>query len=89
MKAMQQTDRWRWLTAGAVAVCLLAFTLLIGLLRLAGRARFLAAARRFSTRLASLKGPRRGCWVKPWNISGAFRPRQMSRATAADRLIVI
>ncbi len=32
MKAMQQNDRWRWLTAGAVAVCLLAFTLLIGLL---------------------------------------------------------
>ena len=32
MKAMRQNDRWRWLTAGAVAVCLLAFTLLIGLL---------------------------------------------------------
>jgi len=32
MSAMQQNDRWRWLTAGAVAVCLLAFTLLIGLL---------------------------------------------------------
>lgn len=32
MKVMRQNDRWRWLTAGAVAVCLLAFTLLIGLL---------------------------------------------------------
>jgi len=32
MTAMKQNDRWRWLTAGAVAVCLLAFTLLIGLL---------------------------------------------------------
>ncbi|MDZ7277696.1 phosphate ABC transporter permease PstA [Pantoea eucrina] len=32
MKAMRQNDRWRWLTAGAVAVCLLAFALLIGLL---------------------------------------------------------
>mgnify|MGYP004707329065 CR=1 FL=1 len=32
MKAMRQNDRWRWLTAGAVAVCLLAFTLLFGLL---------------------------------------------------------
>lgn len=32
MKAMRQNDRWRWLTAGAVTVCLLAFTLLIGLL---------------------------------------------------------
>ena len=30
--AHRQNDRWRWLTAGAVAVCLLAFTLLIGLL---------------------------------------------------------
>ena len=32
MKVMRQNDRWRWLTAGAVTVCLLAFTLLIGLL---------------------------------------------------------
>ncbi|KAF0853240.1 phosphate ABC transporter permease PstA [Pantoea dispersa] len=32
MSALRQNDRWRWLTAGAVAVCLLAFTLLIGLL---------------------------------------------------------
>lgn len=32
MKAMRQNDRWRWLTAGAVGVCLLAFTLMIALL---------------------------------------------------------
>ncbi|WP_205952131.1 phosphate ABC transporter permease PstA [Pantoea stewartii] len=32
MKAIRQNDRWRWLTAGAVTVCLLAFTLLIALL---------------------------------------------------------
>ncbi|WP_089528083.1 phosphate ABC transporter permease PstA [Pantoea ananatis] len=32
MTIMRQNDRWRWLTAGAVTVCLLAFTLLIGLL---------------------------------------------------------
>ncbi|MDL4914387.1 MAG: phosphate ABC transporter permease PstA [Enterobacterales bacterium endosymbiont of Blomia tropicalis] len=32
MTAMRQNSRWRWLTAGAVTVCLLAFTLLIALL---------------------------------------------------------
>ncbi|QKJ88191.1 phosphate ABC transporter permease PstA [Paramixta manurensis] len=32
MSAIHQNDRWRWLTAGAVAVSLLAFVLLIGLL---------------------------------------------------------
>ncbi|MDO6408979.1 phosphate ABC transporter permease PstA [Pantoea phytobeneficialis] len=40
MKAMRQNDRWRWLTAGAVAVCLLAFTLLIGLLAWQGMRAF-------------------------------------------------
>lgn len=40
MKAMQHNDRWRWLTAGAVAVCLLAFTLLIGLLGCQGMRAF-------------------------------------------------
>ncbi|QGY30147.1 phosphate ABC transporter permease PstA [Pantoea cypripedii] len=40
MKTMRQNDRWRWLTAGAVAVCLLAFTLLIGLLAWQGMRAF-------------------------------------------------
>lgn len=40
MRAMRQNDRWRWLTAGAVAVCLLAFTLLIGLLAWQGMRAF-------------------------------------------------
>ena len=40
MKAIQQNDRWRWLTAGAVAVCLLSFTLLTGLLAWQGMRAF-------------------------------------------------
>ncbi len=40
MKAMRQNDRWRWLTAGAVAVCLLAFALLTGLLAWQGMRAF-------------------------------------------------
>ncbi|MFH8132899.1 phosphate ABC transporter permease PstA [Pantoea osteomyelitidis] len=40
MKAIQQNDRWRWLTAGAVAVCLLAFALLTGLLAWQGMRAF-------------------------------------------------
>ncbi|WP_409074731.1 phosphate ABC transporter permease PstA [Pantoea sp. C3] len=32
MRAIRQNNRWRWLTAGAVTVCLLAFALLIALL---------------------------------------------------------
>ncbi|MEZ3499438.1 phosphate ABC transporter permease PstA [Pantoea sp. KPR_PJ] len=40
MTAMRQNDRWRWLTAGAVAVCLLAFTLLIALLAWQGMRAF-------------------------------------------------
>ncbi|WP_094078494.1 phosphate ABC transporter permease PstA [Pantoea latae] len=40
MKAMRQNERWRWLTAGAVAVCLLAFTLLIALLAWQGMRAF-------------------------------------------------
>lgn len=40
MKAMRKNDRWRWLTAGAVAVCLLAFTLLIALLAWQGMRAF-------------------------------------------------
>lgn len=40
MKAMRQNDRWRWLTAGAVAVALLAFTLLIALLAWQGMRAF-------------------------------------------------
>lgn len=32
MTALQQNERWRWLTAGAVAICLLAFILLLGIL---------------------------------------------------------
>nr|WP_309484718.1 hypothetical protein [Candidatus Pantoea persica]MBA2817163.1 phosphate ABC transporter, permease protein PstA [Candidatus Pantoea persica] len=40
MKAMRQNDRWRWLTAGAVAVALLAFTLLIALLARQGMRAF-------------------------------------------------
>lgn len=40
MKTMRQNDRWRWLTAGAVAVCLLAFTLLIALLAWQGMRAF-------------------------------------------------
>lgn len=88
MKAMQQNDRWRWLTAGAVAVCLLAFTLLIGLLAWQGVRAFWPQRVDLYT-FSQPEGARRGCWVKPWNTSGAFRPRQMSRATAADRLIAI
>ncbi len=40
MKAMRQNDRWRWLTAGAVTVCLLAFALLIVLLAWQGARAF-------------------------------------------------
>lgn len=40
MKAARQNDRWRWLTAGAVTVCLLAFSLLTGLLAWQGARAF-------------------------------------------------
>ncbi|WP_130830999.1 phosphate ABC transporter permease PstA [[Erwinia] mediterraneensis] len=40
MTALQQNDRWRWLTAGAVTVCLLAFALLTGLLAWQGMRAF-------------------------------------------------
>lgn len=40
MKAIQQNDRWRWLTAGAVTVCLLAFALLTALLAWQGMRAF-------------------------------------------------
>ncbi len=67
MKAMRKNDRWRWLTAGAVAVCLLAFTLLR-----CWRGRACAPSGSSASISISLRNPMvrpRRCWAKPLNIS--------------------